>query len=188
MMKCRKCGARVNDDAMFCEVCGAPVEREKNGNTKWILLGAGIAVAAVLAAFAVWSLFIRDEGNTAGSGDLQTSERNIDDSGYDGEYYDDGYDSGYADSGEYILDGSDREYISEDVLSGLSDEELMLARNEIYARHGRIFNDSDIRAYFMSQSWYEGTIQPDDFTDDMLNDIEKTNLERIVAEEEAREQ
>ena len=84
------------------------------------------------------------------------------------------------------MENSDIEYISEAVIRNLSDWELVLARNEIYARNGRIFNDKDIRDYFMSQDWYEGNILPDDFTEDMLNEIEKTNVERIVAEEERR--
>ena len=33
-------------------------------------------------------------------------------------------------------------------------ESLRLARNEIYARHGHIFKDPDLRAYFSARSWY----------------------------------
>ena len=40
----------------------------------------------------------------------------------------------------------------------------MIARNEIYARHGRKFNDSELQAYFNSKSWYKGTVNPEDFS------------------------
>lgn len=40
-------------------------------------------------------------------------------------------------------------------LGGKSKEDLRLLRNEIYARHGNSFDDSNIRAYFKGQSWYK---------------------------------
>jgi tetratricopeptide (TPR) repeat protein len=39
-------------------------------------------------------------------------------------------------------------------LQGLSLRDLELMRNEIYARHGWVFNRQDLRQYFESQSWY----------------------------------
>ena len=188
MVKCKNCGARFSEDVNFCSICGSPVEKERDGKVKWILLGAGAAVVVVLAVILILNLLSGDDADTRSSG---SSDEFTVSEGTDDGYVDDGvndpvYDYDY--DGEYILEGSDREYISESVIRGLSDEELMLARNEIYARHGRIFDDRDIREYFTSQSWYEGTIHPDDFSEDMLNEIEKENVERIVAEEARREQ
>lgn len=79
-------------------------------------------------------------------------------------------------------DSSWRTLTIEDIY-GLSSEELLLARNEIYARHGRIFTDSMIRAYFESQEWYQGTILPEEFTENILNDVEKANIEFIKSHE-----
>lgn len=88
-----------------------------------------------------------------------------------------------ARSAEYILmDSSTRELTSSD-LYGMSSEQLELARNEIYARHGRKFDDPDIRAYFEAQSWYNGVIEPEDFTEDMLSEIEKRNIQFIKSYE-----
>ena len=39
-------------------------------------------------------------------------------------------------------------------VSGLSDWQLLIARNEIYARHGLGFKDESLREYFQSKSWY----------------------------------
>lgn len=64
-------------------------------------------------------------------------------------------------------------------MSGLSKEELRLARNEIFARHGRKFDDAQLQSYFESKSWYNGTIDPDDFSESMLSEIEKKNIELI---------
>lgn len=94
------------------------------------------------------------------------------DSVSDSEYDYNSYDS-------YILsDSSSRELTIADI-SGLSHDQLELARNEIYARHGRKFTNPTLQNYFNSQAWYTGTIEPEDFTDDMLSDVEKSNIQFI---------
>ncbi len=87
---------------------------------------------------------------------------------------------------EYILPDSDTRYYTETELSSLSKDELRLARNEIYARHGRKFDSEDLREYFGNQSWYEGTIDPSDFTEDLLNEYERANVDTIMAVEESK--
>ena len=82
---------------------------------------------------------------------------------------------------EYMLPNSDSEYISDSDLDGLTPDECRLALNEIYARHGRKFNDPDYQAYFNSKSWYNGTIDPDDFDDTaMFNQYELANRDYII--------
>lgn len=84
-------------------------------------------------------------------------------------------------SDDYILPNSDSEYISDSDLDGLTADECRLALNEIYARHGRKFNDPDYRSYFNSKSWYNGTIDPDDFDDTALfNKYEIANRDYII--------
>lgn len=58
-----------------------------------------------------------------------------------------------------------------------------MARNEIYARHGRKFKDAQIQAYFDSRSWYSGTVEADSFDESALSDIERTNISFIKAHE-----
>lgn len=86
---------------------------------------------------------------------------------------------------KYILPDSDSRYLTDSDVIGLTAHELMLARNEIYARHGRKFKDSEIQAYFNSQVWYKGTVEPDDFSPDIFNKYEKENLE-FIQEYESR--
>lgn len=76
---------------------------------------------------------------------------------------------------EYIIDDSDSRYLYVEDLDELSAEELFYARNEIYARCGRLFSDEGLQAYFDSKEWYHGTIPPEEFTEDMLNDYERVN-------------
>ena len=67
--------------------------------------------------------------------------------------------------------------ISEQMLHGLSLHELRLLRNEIYARHGRMFRAEWLQQYFFSQPWYA----PDEnFKDEELSGNDKLNVETIV--------
>lgn len=88
--------------------------------------------------------------------------------------------------GDYILAGSDTELLTKRDLEGLSAEECKLARNEIYARHGRKFKDKDLQAYFDACDWYEGTIEADDFSEKELSDIEIANKDLIVEYEKEK--
>lgn len=76
---------------------------------------------------------------------------------------------------------SDREYISGSYLYGISKEEVALIRNEIYARHGYIFNTEPYKSYFESKDWYVPNVS---FTEDLFNSIEKANKDFIVSYEE----
>lgn len=90
---------------------------------------------------------------------------------------------------DYILPDSATYEYSASELSGLSDWELYLARNEIYARHGREFRNEDLRRYFSGRSWYTPLYSPDDFdarTGSFLNAIEQRNAETILALEQSR--
>lgn len=71
-------------------------------------------------------------------------------------------------------------------MEGMSAEECKLARNEIYARHGRKFNDEELQAYFDACDWYEGTIEPDDFQESILSETEIANKDVIVEYEKEK--
>ena len=86
-----------------------------------------------------------------------------------------------APAGEYVLAGSDSRYIDRSEVANMSEKQLTLALNEIYARKGRRFNSSELQAYFNSKSWYNGTISPSQFDEDSLNKYEKANVQTILA-------
>ena len=92
------------------------------------------------------------------------------------------------DTGEYIFSDSNQLEIYENELVDLSDWELRLARNEILARRGRKFSDQELQKYFDSCSWYSGTIEPEDFDESVLSDIENSNINIIKNEENSRNQ
>ena len=91
-----------------------------------------------------------------------------------------------ASTGDYILPESNTRLYSASELASLSAHDLWLARNEIYARHGRRFNNAELQSYFDGKSWYKGTIAPANFDEDVLNSYESTNIKTIQAEEAKR--
>lgn len=117
-----------------------------------------------------------------------TSEESSEDVDYydDSDLSEDDYDSdldedsdNYSDSSEeneYVLPDSAKRKLKKSDLKGLSIEELRIARNEIYARHGRMFDDKKLQKYFDSQSWYEGTVPASEFSEDVLSSVEKKNV------------
>jgi hypothetical protein len=82
---------------------------------------------------------------------------------------------------DYILPSSASAYLSEADLADLDADHAVLALNEIYARHGREFTTPSIAAYFGSKDWYEPVYAPDEFPDAALSDVERANVDAIVA-------
>ena len=87
-------------------------------------------------------------------------------------------------SDDYILPYSATYEYSTSEISHLSDWELYLARNEIYARHGREFRNDDLVRYFGDKSWYTPIYSPDDF--DARVDSFLSYTATILALEQAR--
>lgn len=96
--------------------------------------------------------------------------------------------SGAADlTGGYVLPESDVRLYTHDELAELTVWELFVARNEIFARHGRGFSNQDLAAHFASCPWYDARYTPEEFDamPSLLNEYERQNAEAIrVVEEE----
>lgn len=59
-------------------------------------------------------------------------------------------------SGAYngIFPQASSRYLMTDEIYGLSKWDLKIMRNEIFARHGYIFQTDEMRNYFSGKSWY----------------------------------
>ncbi|MBS6195598.1 MAG: YARHG domain-containing protein [Clostridiales bacterium] len=86
---------------------------------------------------------------------------------------------------DFIIPDSSTRYLTNADLSLLSEWEVRVARNEIYARHGRIFKTDDLAEYFEEKDWYVGSIPPELFDDSYLNEIEIENIKFITNFEKA---
>ena len=84
-----------------------------------------------------------------------------------------------------------RRLIRPEELWPLSLGELEIMRNEIYARHGWVFNRRDLRNYFESQPWYQprGDLssleESNRWVEAELTPIERRNIQIIVSRERA---
>lgn len=76
--------------------------------------------------------------------------------------------------GDYFLASTTP--LTEDIIRFFSSAELKLIRNEIFARHGYIFADKQIRKYFETKTWYRPVTQD---VSNRLSEIEQLNIEQL---------
>lgn len=100
------------------------------------------------------------------------------DDGYDED--DEDYDDDESSADEFIFADSDSRYLTAAEIQSLDSYSIRLAKNEIYARYGRKFQDQELQSYFDSCSWYEGLIEPEDFDESVFNAYEKENIKMLV--------
>ncbi len=164
----------------------------QNPTGKKVVLGVFVVIAVITAITGI--NYNRQEKEK--ESDKMTQEESVYESYSEGEdysedenyYYEDSYDededepiyseedseqedSYDEDNSEYIIANSSQVELTEEDLRGLSAQELTYARNEIYARHGYIFNSAELNDYFGSKSWY----QADNTFTGTLEGIEEKN-------------
>lgn len=88
---------------------------------------------------------------------------------------------------QYILPSSNTEPVSMDFLMGMSVHDLFVARNEIYARHGYIFEMKELRERFEACPWYVPKTPGAEFDDSVLSQTEHENVRRILSVEVPKE-
>ena len=198
-MKCKNCGKENNADALFCGSCGSGLK--PGTNKPWAVMVIAI-VAAVIILLALGSLLyflvsaIKGPADNNYTPTEQTEYTESDAESNQGEVPEITEDdnSGNEESpaevetaiSEYIIPDSDSKYLSRSELSSLSADELRIARNEIFARHGRRFNDAALQSHFDSCSWYNGTVAPDSFNEAVFNEYEKANISLLQSVENER--
>ncbi len=75
---------------------------------------------------------------------------------------------------DFLFPDSGSRLLADDDLRPLSKDELRIARNEIFARHGRYFNAPDLTARFSRYAWYVPRTW-----DPQLSAVEKANVALI---------
>jgi len=69
-------------------------------------------------------------------------------------------------------------------LQDRSRAELRVMRNEVYAHHGRVFQDAELQNYFSKKTWYR---QNPAYSDELLTEVDRENA-RVIQEFENRAQ
>lgn len=81
----------------------------------------------------------------------------------------------------YVLPESNEKELSADELRDLGEDRLRIARNEIYARYGRSFQDEALAQYFQKKAWY---CQSEPIEDVVLSETELANRDLILQAEQ----
>lgn len=118
-----------------------------------------------------------NKNNNSSNIDNVYSFKNSNPAGFTGNIYDYPY--------NYIIPDSDSIYLSASDLSQYNKSTLALIRNEIYARHGYVFQTEPFKSYFESKSWY----RPDPSfkgDDSRFNDYEIKNIQTIKSIENSK--
>lgn len=192
MRKCEYCGCEIDDKSTSCSYCGGIISSDKElnelsfKNNQMVEQterrmnkpnGSLIVILLIISSIALFAFIINTLEKSNFFGERRTDDTTQESTMDEQEN---------AGTSEYVLSESNSRYLSTVDLEGLSAEQLRIARNEIYARHGRRFTDAGLQAYFDSKSWYSGTIAPEAFTESMLNEYEIANRDLIVSYEAAK--
>lgn len=156
MAFCTKCGKSNPGTAKFCTSCGAvlgpaiPVVQEssKPASKPWKIFAA---VLIILLGVATYFLFFNKKEKEAVQTTISESVKGL-----------------YPQASERLL--------TADELVNMSQEDLRIMRNEIYARHGYIFQKEDMKQYFNAKTWYKPLTNN---VNNLLTEIEKQNITLI---------
>lgn len=90
-----------------------------------------------------------------------------------------------AKAGDYIFYDSSNLRLTDAQLNSLSRENLSLARNEIYARHGFVFQTEPYKSYFSNKTWYKANPSFKG-SDEEINEVERYNVQQILKYENGK--
>lgn len=82
---------------------------------------------------------------------------------------------------EFLIPHSSQQILTSEEIARLSASQLRIARNEIFARNGRFFQNKELREFFESKPWYSPTTW-----EPQLNEIELINVALIQDAERKR--
>lgn len=194
-MTCKFCGKTLSDGAKFCNGCGAslteaaaPQEKRRVKPFVIVLIIVG-AVTVFLGACIIGICLLIGLFTLQKDHEVTVQEPSVDATveiiAPEWQFPDEVTEATLSETYPYmeysnpIFPDSNGRYLTADDLEDLSAVELLLARSEIYARHGVIFANGDLAAYFEHQSWYAPAVAEDAFDSAVFNDQEDANVQLI---------
>ena len=85
----------------------------------------------------------------------------------------------FWDGTSYMISYSSSQYLQDYDLMYLDKYQLVIARNEILARHGYTFESENLQEYFLQCSWYNPDTPPGDTSSLKLSKIETHNINML---------
>jgi hypothetical protein len=86
-------------------------------------------------------------------------------------------------SGQGLLPESAERMLTASDIAGMSDDDIQLAINTIYARHGYQFKDSELLQYFKGFDWYQPTETDMEKVNNSFSEIEKKNVDFLAKQQ-----
>lgn len=83
----------------------------------------------------------------------------------------------YAPGAPVFFPESSEQYLSDYDVSGLNEDQLQKAINDIFARNGLFFETQRFQDYYDGQTWYYGYTYDKDEIQSGFNDVEKKNID-----------
>lgn len=200
-MKCSNCGTFLPDSASSCTNCGMVFPQQENKGRKkqkkvitppdkWIVIDAILGIGIVLMLILLFVMNRTGATKTEANAKEQGTESITNESSFvEGKSLEDFSMVGQApeataptaedveNTGEYLLPDSETQEVTEENLQDMSPQELTYARNEIYARHGKVFQSEELNTYFQSKDWYEAN---ETFDEGSLTAMETQNADFIL--------
>ena len=87
---------------------------------------------------------------------------------------------------DYMIAESNTRLLTKEDLTGLGKSELIIARNELYARYGYIFDKAELTTYFTAKPWYVPSVPAAQFSETQFNEFEKANMVLIMDDEKEK--
>ena len=187
-MTCPNCGRNNKENEPFCSYCGAALVRaktqknvqkavdayvrkprnteEKNLLPAIIIICLCVLLVVVLILVIPKLIGMLNASESAAESTTATTPEAEDAFSSSNPYYE-----CYRKYKTYVLPGSDASYLTRENLKDLTDAELTIALQEIYARHGQSFSNPDLKAYFENRTWYKPSENPT-----ALNTYEAANV------------
>jgi len=169
-MFCGRCGVQLPDEARFCEQCGSQVAlgsqevplrlRGRRRRRAAIIVVSLLATAVLATAMSIW---LRDGKGSSKRGPVD---------GVSGK-------TEHADRRFQICPDSSTRLLTQGDLKGRSADDIDHMRNEIYARHGWVFDRPQLQRWFNSIPWYHRARSNKEAASRMT-ELEKRNAEFIL--------
>lgn len=91
---------------------------------------------------------------------------------------------------EYVIEDSDSRKLTKEDTDRLTLRGINYAKNELFARHGRKFESSELQKFYESRDWYVGSREAGRATDDKIqsefNSYEKYNCDLLYKLEDSK--
>lgn len=211
MMYCPNCGNIIDIDDKFCGYCGFDLQKTNNKKTnnvitilkrkfnnilnKKILICVIILICFIVLFFVILKNTNKNLGVEIGNKDATTDDiiTNVENDNKMSSTTAEPTSTPLAtlqptstpNESMYLFD-SDKRYITKEFLDTKSKDEIRLILNEMYARHGYIFNLNEYKTYFNKQSWYTPKYTSEFEAESHFNGIERENKKIIVNYEKVK--